>query len=146
MATVGQLIEDREHNILSISPESTVFEALQIMADKNIGALLVINDGNLVGIFSERDYARKVILKGKSSKDTSVGELMTRDVVYISPGESLENCMALMTAKHIRHLPVIDSEKLLGLVTLGDVVKKIISDRDFKINELEKYIRGGYEE
>ncbi len=146
MATVRQLIEDRERNIWSIPPESTVFEALQMMADKNIGALLVLNDGNLVGIFSERDYARKVILKGKSSKDTSVGELMTRDVVYISPGESLENCMALMTAKHIRHLPVIDSKKLLGLVTLGDIVKKIISDRDFKINELEKYIRGGYEE
>jgi CBS domain-containing protein len=146
MATVGQLLEERERNIWSISPESTAYEALQIMADKNIGALLVIYDGNLVGIFSERDYARKVILKGKSSKETSVSKLMTRDVVYISPGESLENCMALMTAKHIRHLPVIESKKLLGLVTLGDIVTKIISDRDFKIHELEKYIRGGFEE
>jgi CBS domain-containing protein len=142
MATVKQFLESKESNIWSISPEATVFEGLQVMADKNIGALLVTKDDKLVGIFSERDYARKVILKGKASKDTTIGELMTREVVYITPENSLDECMALMSAKHIRHLPILRNGRLLGLLTLGDVVKQILSNQEFKIQEMEKYITG----
>jgi len=143
MATVKQLLESKDNNVWSIAPETTVFEGLQVMADKNIGALLVTKDEKLVGIFSERDYARKVILKGKASKDTTIAELMTREVVYTTPDDSLDDCMALMTAKHIRHLPILKNNKLIGLLTLGDVVKQIISSQEFKIQEMEKYISGG---
>ena len=142
MATVQQLQESKDNNVWSISPETTVFEGLKVMAEKNIGALLVTRDDKLIGIFSERDYARKVILKGKASKDTTIGELMTREVVYTTPEASLDECMALMTAKHIRHLPILKNGKLTGLLTLGDVVKQIISNQEFKIQELEKYISG----
>jgi CBS domain-containing protein len=113
------------------------------MAEKNVGALLVIEKDKLMGIFSERDYARKVILKEKSSKNTSVGELMTREVIYINADSTLEESMALMTAKHIRHLPVLKNNQLIGIVTLGDVVRQIITDQKFAIRELEKYITGG---
>jgi CBS domain-containing protein len=143
MATVKQLLESKDNNVWSISPDATVFEGLQVMADKNIGALMVTKDDKLVGIFSERDYARKVILKGKASKDTTIGELMTTEVVYTTPDDSLDDCMALMTAKHIRHLPILKNDKLIGLLTLGDVVKQIISSQEFKIQEMEKYISGG---
>ena len=142
MATVKQLLESKDNNVWPISPETTVFEGLQVMAEKNIGALLVTRDEKLIGIFSERDYARKVILKGKASKDTTIGELMTREVVYTTPEDSLDECMALMTAKHIRHLPIINKGKLIGLLTLGDLVKQIMSNQEFKIQELEKYISG----
>lgn len=142
MATVKQLLESKDNHVWSISPETTVFEGLQFMAEKNIGALLVTRDDKLVGIFSERDYARKVILKGKTSKDTTIGELMTREVVYTTPEDSLDECMALMIAKHIRHLPILNNDKLIGLLTLGDLVKQIMSNQEFKIQELEKYISG----
>ncbi len=144
MNTVKQLLQTKGSNIWSIVPQASVYEALQMMADKNVGALLVIEEGKIVGIFSERDYARKIILKGKSSKDISVGEVMIQEVFYISPGDTLEDCMALMTVKHIRHLPVLENDQLIGIVTLGDVVTQIISDQKFKIQELEKYITGGY--
>ena len=143
MATVKNLLESKDNHVWSISPKTTVFDGLQVMADKNIGALLVTKDDKLVGIFSERDYARKVILKGKASKDTTIAALMTREVIYTTPENSLDECMALMSAKHIRHLPVISHDKLLGLITLGDVVKQIMSSQEFKIHELEKYISGG---
>ena len=116
----------------------------QRILNADVGVLLVIDKGRLVGIFSERNYARKVILKGKSSKETSVGELMTQEVFYINPEDTLQECMALMTAKHIRHMPVLENDQLVGVVTLGDVVKQIISDQKFFIGELEKYIYGGY--
>lgn len=145
MHTIEQLLEIKGKDIWSIAPQATAFEALQIMAQRNIGALLVIDRGKLVGIFSERDYARKVILKGKSSKETSVGELMTPEVLYVAPQDTLEESMALMTAKHIRHMPVLDKGNLKGMLTLGDVVKQIISNQEFTIKELEKYITGGYE-
>jgi len=145
MHTIEQLLEIKGKDIWSIAPQATAFEALQIMAQRNIGALLVIDRGKLVGIFSERDYARKVILKGKSSKETSVGELMTPEVLYLTPQDTLEESMALMTAKHIRHMPVLDKGNLKGMLTLGDVVKQIISNQEFTIKELEKYITGGYE-
>ena len=145
MHNIGTLLEAKGQEIWSIEPGETAFKALETMAKKNVGALLVIEKGKLVGIFSERDYARKVILKGKSSKETKVGELMTPDVLYAGPEDSLQESMALMTAKHIRHMPVIKDNKLIGMVTLGDVVKGIISEQKFTINELEKYISGGYE-
>jgi CBS domain-containing protein len=145
MNTIGQLLESKGKDIWSIVPNATVFEALRIMAQNNVGALLVIDKGKLVGIFSERDYARKVILEGKSSKDTAVGELMTKDVYYIDPKNTLHESMAVMTARHIRHMPVLDKDRLAGMVTLGDVVKQIIAEQEFTIRELEKYISGSYE-
>jgi len=143
--TIGQLLEAKGKDIWSISPHVTVFEALRIMAKKNIGVLLVIDKEKLVGIFSERDYVQKVILKGKSSKDTNVGELMTTEVFYIDPKNTLHECMAIMTVKHIRHMPVLENDQLIGMLTLGDVVKQIISEQEFTIRELEKYISGGYD-
>ena len=144
MYTVRQLLQAKGNQVWSIPPHTTVYAALQLMADKNVGALLIIQDGKVAGIFSERDYARKVVLKGKSSKTSTVGELMTREVLYISPDETIEECMALMTAKRTRHLPVLEDEKLIGIISIGDVVKEIISDREFTIRELERYITGGY--
>ena len=143
MRTLEQLLHVKGSDIWSIAPQATTYNALQIMAEKNVGALLVIEKEKLGGIFSERDYARKVILKDKSSKNTSVGELMTREVIYIDADSTLEESMALMTAKRIRHLPVLKNNRLIGIVTLGDVVKQIISDQKFAIRELEKYITGG---
>ncbi len=143
--TIGQLLEAKGKDIWSISPHVTVFEALRIMAKKDIGALLVIDKEKLVGIFSERDYAQKVILKGKSSKNTNVGELMTTEVFYIDPKNTLHECIAIMTVKHIRHMPVLENDQLIGMLTLGDVVKQIISEQEFTIRELEKYISGGYD-
>ena len=143
MRTVEQLLQVKGTDIWSIEPLTTTYNALEIMAEKNVGALLVMEKEKLVGIFSERDYARKVILKDKSSKNTSVGELMTREVIYIDAKSTLEESMALMTAKRIRHLPVLKNNRLIGIVTLGDVVRQIISDQQFAIRELEKYITGG---
>lgn len=140
MKTVGQLLELKGNKIFSIKPESSVYEALEVMADKDIGALLVMENEKLLGIFSERDYARKVILKGKSSKETKVGDMMTKTVFYVQPGKSMEDCMALMTEKKIRHLPVLDNEKLIGIITIGDVVNEVISEHKSKISLLQDYI------
>ena len=144
MYTVRHLLEEKGHQVWSIAPRATVYEALQLMADKNVGALLVIEGGDVAGMFTERDYARKVALQGRSSKTTAVGELMTHDVLYVSPDDTIENCMAIMTDKRLRHLVVMDGEKLAGIVSIGDVVKAIISDREFTIRELERYITGGH--
>ena len=143
MATVRQLLRTKGNEIWSVAPQATVYEALQIMSEKDVGALLVLDKGNLVGIFSERDYARKLILKGRFSKDTTVTELMTHEVLYVEPQSTIEDCMALMTAKRIRHLPVLEKERLIGIVTIGDVVKQIISDQEFTIQQLGTYITGG---
>ena len=138
-------MESKGYDIWSIAPQAPAYEAMQIMSEKDVGALLVIDDEeNLVGIFSERDYARKVILKGKSSKDTSVGELMTDVVFSIDPQDTIQDCMALMTTKHIRHLPVIKNERLIGIVTIGDVVNHIISSQELTIQQLERYVGEGY--
>ena len=145
MHNIDTLLKDKGKDIWSIEPRETAFKALETMAQRNVGALLVIDKGKLVGIFSERDYARKVILKGKSSKETTVGELMTQDVFYASPENTLQETMALMTTKHIRHMPVLKDGRLIGMVTLGDVVKQIISEQKFTIKELAKYISGGYD-
>ena len=142
MTTVKQILQEKESKLWIIHPDLAVFEALKIMADNNIGALLVVSKKNLVGIFSERDYARKVILQGKSSKDTAVSEIMITNVVYGRPDQSVEECMALMTDKRIRHLPVLDQGDLTGIISIGDVVKTIISDQEFTIQQLENYISG----
>ncbi len=143
MKTVDEVLKNKGHEIWTVSPLATVFQALELMAQKDIGALPVVQNGKLVGIFSERDYARKVILKGRASKDTAVSELMTQTVYYVCPDNSLEDCMALMTSRQIRHLPVLDRDRLVGIITLGDVVKRIISEQEFTIQELEKYVKGG---
>jgi len=142
MKTVTQLLRAKGHEILSVSPELPVFEALQVMADRNVGALLVVEGGGLVGIFSERDYARKVILKGKTSKETPVREIMSSHVLYVRPQQTIEECMALMTDKRVRHLPVLDDEKLVGVISIGDVVKAIIAEQEFVIEQLQNYITG----
>ena len=128
MKTVKDILKDPGREIWSVSPMTTAYEALEVMAEKDIGALLVFENEELVGIFSERDYARKVVLKGKASKDTPVSELMARQVFYVKPENTLNECMALMTLKHIRHLPVFDNNRVTGIITIGDVVKEIVSD------------------
>lgn len=142
MYSVKQILLSKGNQVWSIDPDSTVYEALQHMAEKDIGALLVLKSGKLVGIFSERDYARKVILRGRSSKDTRVGEIMTEKVIYVRPSQTTEECMALMTEKHIRHLPVMENNTLVGVISIGDVVKAIISKQEFVIEQLEHYITG----
>ena len=142
MKTVKQLLDTKGHNVWIIPPDASVYEALKLMADKDVGALLVLEAGKLVGIISERDYARKVILKGKFSKDTPVHEIMTTRLVYVRPEQTIQECMALMTDQHIRHLPVLAGEELVGLVSIGDLVKVIISEQEFLIQNLQDYIMG----
>ena len=142
--SIGQLLKAKGKDIWSINPQATAYEALQLMSEKNVGALLVIDKGKLVGLFSERDYARKVILKGKSSKGTSVAELMSIGLFTIEPKNTIIECMELMTAKRIRHVPVMENEKLIGIVTIGDVVNEIILNQEYIIKNLEQYISIGY--
>ena len=142
MKTVSMLLQSKGDDAWSVSPGTTVYDALVLMAEKNVGALLVVEGGRLVGIFSERDYARKVILQGKSSRHTSVGEIMTSRVVYVRPEQTIEECMALMTDKRIRHLPVLEGDRVIGVISIGDVVKAIISEQEFMIEQLENYIAG----
>jgi CBS domain-containing protein len=139
MKTVKDILRDPGREIWSVSPMTTAYEALEVMAEKDIGALLVLENEQLVGIFSERDYARKVILKGKASKDTPVSELMTRQVFYVKPENTLDECMALMTSEHIRHLPVFDNNRIIGIITIGDVVKEIISEQEITIKNMEQF-------
>lgn len=144
MTNVAKLLEFKGHETWSVTPQATVYEALQKMSEKETGAVLVIEEGKLVGIFTERDYARKLILKGRFSRDTAVSELMTRDVLYVDPKNSIKDCMFLMTNNRVRHLPVIDEGQLVGIVTVGDVVRQVISEQESTIEQLEKYITGGY--
>ena len=124
-----QVLNVKGNSVCSVAPQTPVYEALTVMAEYDVGAVLVLEDEQLIGIFSERDYARKVILKGKSSREITVGELMVKDVIYVSPEDTLGQCMALMTDKRVRHLPVLEDSKLAGLISIGDVVKQIISDQ-----------------
>lgn len=142
MKTVRDILRTKGHEVWSVRPDATLFEALEKMAEKNVGALLVMEGEKVVGIVSERDYARKIILKGKSSKETTVKEIMTQDTLYVDPDYKVEECMALMTDEHVRHLPVIEQDRLVGIVSIGDVVKAVISDKQFVIEQLEKYIGG----
>ena len=140
--TVKQVLQSKGHDFWYVDPEITAYDALAIMANKNVGALLVMEHGRLVGVFSERDYARKVILKGKSSKSTSVRELMTSKPICADPEMSVKDCMVMMTNSRIRHLPVIDKGVLVGIVSIGDVVNSIISGQEATILDLENYIAG----
>jgi CBS domain-containing protein len=142
MKIVGQLLQTKGSQVWSIDPEATVYEALKLMAAKGVGALVVVEAGQVVGIISERDYARKVSLQGKSDQTTPVREIMTSKVVYIRPEQSVEDCMALMTDKRIRHLPVLEDDRLVGVISIGDVVKAVISEQEFMIAQLENYITG----
>lgn len=141
---VKQILQSKGNEVWTIGKEALVFEALQLLADKGIGALLVVEQGKPVGVFSERDYARKVFLLGKSSKETRVGEVMHEKVMYVRPDQTLEECMALMTHKHVRHLPVMEDDKLVGLISIGDVVKAMIDEKEFMIEQLVKYVQAGW--
>jgi CBS domain-containing protein len=140
MQNVRKILSEKGSEVWSTSPGTTVFDALQLMADKDVGALPVVERGKLVGIFSERDYARKVILLGKTSKKTFVKEIMTPHVVYATLDMTNEQCLTLMTAKHIRHLPVVEGEAMVGMVSIGDLVRSIISEQKEMISQLEQYI------
>lgn len=140
MKTVSQLLQGKGSSVWSVTPDSSVYDALKLMAEKNVGALLVMSDGKLRGILSERDYARKVILVGKSSHDLAVSEIMSDKVVCIGPAQKVDECMALMSNKRIRHLPVLEAGKVIGLLSIGDLVKEVIADQQMTIRQLESYI------
>ncbi len=142
MKLVREILQKKGTNVWSITPESTVYEALQLMAEKNIGAVLVMKNDRVAGILSERDYARKVILKGKLSKDTLVKEIMSTLVIYVNTSLNVEECMALMINKKIRHLPVIDNGRLNGIISIGDVVNAVIDEKEFVIDQIVHYITG----
>jgi CBS domain-containing protein len=141
MQTLAQLLATKGSHVWSISPEATVFDGLRLMAEKNIGALLIVEDGQPVGMMSERDYARKIILDGRSSRDTRIRTIMSTELVHISPAESVERGLALMTQERVRHLPVLEGGMVLGLLSIGDLVKAMIQDQQFTIERLEHYIR-----
>lgn len=140
MKTLKQLLQIKGGTVHSVTPETRVFDALKLMADKNIGAVLVMSGGRIAGIMTERDYSRKVILLGKSSHDISVREIMSDKVLTVRPDQTAEECMALMTNKRVRHLPVMEGEKLVGLLSIGDLVKEVIADQEETIKQLESYI------
>ncbi|MFA6596711.1 MAG: CBS domain-containing protein [Ignavibacteriaceae bacterium] len=144
MKTVQQILSKKGNEIFSITPDSTMYDALKLMADKDVGALLVLADDKVLGIVSERDYARKIILKGKLSRETSVSEIMTAKVVSVTPTTHVDNCMEIMIEKHIRHLPVEENGKLVGLISIGDVVKAVIDEEEFVIEQLTSYIKGSH--
>ena len=140
MRTVRQLVDAKAHRLLSVAPEQTVYAALSKMAEHDIGALIVLQENKLVGIFSERDYARKIVLDGKTSKLTPISDVMTRKVVCVTTDRTADECMALMTEKRVRHLPVVDKKNVLALISIGDVVREMISDQRHTIEQLEQYI------
>ena len=142
--SVRLILKTKGSQIWSLAPGATVYEAISRMSEKNVGALLVVSEGKLVGIISERDYARKVILQGKSSKEILVGEVMTSPVITVTPDHTVDECMRIMTSHHIRHLPVLEGEKLAGAISLGDLVKAVISTQAETIQQLGNYITGKY--
>jgi CBS domain-containing protein len=142
MRTVKDILRAKGSKVYSISPDATVYEALNRMADKNVGAMLVFEGTDLVGLISERDYSRKTILKGRFSKETAVREIMTTEAATVHPDDDIEACMELFTDKHVRHLPVVEKGKVVGIVSIGDIVKSIIDYKEFIIEELENYIKG----
>ena len=140
--TVGALLDQKGRNVYSVEPTTTIYEALTLMAELNLGAVVVLDNEELVGIMSERDYARKVILEGRSSRDTLVSAIMTHGVETVTEDASVEECMAKMTAGRFRHLPVVEGESLIGLVSIGDIVKSVIEMQERLIGDLERYITG----
>lgn len=143
MKSVADILAGKGSAVFSVEPDVSVYHALEIMADKGVGALMVMDGDRLVGIMSERDYARKVILQGFASKDTRVSQIMTPKVVVVGPAATIEECMALMTDKRIRHLPVVEDDHVVGVVSIGDVVRELISHQEFIIEQLERYITSG---
>jgi len=142
MKTVKDVLKVKGQDVWAIEPGASVYDAMKLMADKEVGALMVVEGTKVVGIISERDYARKVVLLGRTSATTQVREIMTSQVVYAQPEENIEQCMALMTEKRVRHLPVMDQGRLVGVISIGDLVKSIISEQKFMIEQLERYITG----
>lgn len=143
MNSVRQLLHTKGSNIFSISPSASVYEALRKMADNDIGSLVVVEKGKLAGLFTERDYARKIALKGRSSMDTPVADLLDHETVYVTPDDTVEQCMALMTTRRTRHLPVLENDEVVGIVSIGDVVKQMIAEKDSMIEQLQRYVYGG---
>ena len=143
MSTVSSILSQKNSQVWEVTPDTTVYNALVIMSDRNVGALMVMDGDKLAGIISERDYTRKVILKDRASKQTLVKEIMVSDVFYVVPDQDLDSCLALMTEKRIRHLPVLDNGKLVGIISIGDLVKHIISDQKIRIEHLEQVISWG---
>lgn len=137
---IRQLLKEKGHDILTIGPDDTVYDAVKMMADNNVGALLVMDGDTLRGKISERDYARNVILRGRSSSDTRVGDVMSQNVVCARPDQSVEECMAVMTDKSVRHLPVLEDKRVIGIISIGDLVKSVIRDQQFVIDQLEHYL------
>lgn len=142
MTTVARILESKSRDIHVVRPEDTVADALQLMADKNVGAVLVVEGERLVGIFTERHYARNIFLKGRRSPTTLIGEVMEKKVIYVEPHQTAEACMALMTEKKIRHLPVLRDGRLVGIISIGDLLKSVIADEQFNIEQMVLYIRG----
>lgn len=142
MRTVRQLLAEKPAEIHAVAPEAPVIEAIRLMADRSVGALVVLRGGSLAGILSERDYARKVVLQGRSSADTPVGAIMTADVVTVAPDTSVPACMRLMTERRIRHLPVVEAGRVVGMVSIGDLVKAVIADQQEQLEQLQRYIAG----
>lgn len=142
MKSIRQMLETKGTRVFSITSDSNVYDALLVMAEMGVGALLVIDNDKLVGIFSERDYARRMVLKGKTSKNTPVKDIMTTSVITVSIDNTAQDCMNLMTDKHVRHLPVMEKDKVVGLLSIGDLVKETIAQQEFLINQLTRYIRG----
>ncbi len=143
MKTVAELLREKaNHAVVTVSPDSSVFDAIKTMADRGIGAVVVVEGDVVLGMLTERDYARKIVLQDRSSRTTQVRDIMTDSVYYVSPTDTREHCMAMMTERHFRHLPVIDNDKLIGLLSIGDLVKDVMSEQKFIIHELERYITG----
>lgn len=142
--TIDAILGQKGSEIFSVAADATVYEAIDLMAGKNVGALLVVQDGHLLGMISERDYTRKVMLRGKRSRETQVREIMSSDLTTVTPREPIENCLRMMTEKRIRHLPVVDGDALRGIVSIGDLVKWVIASQSAAIAHLENYISGGY--
>ena len=140
MTTLKMLLKDKGRDVWSVHPDDTVLDAIKMLAEKDIGALIVIKDDKPVGIFTERDYARNVYLKGKSSLDTAVHDVMVAPVICVKPDQTVDECMALMTAKRFRHLPIMDGDELVGMVSIGDLVKSVIAEQQFTIEQMEQYI------
>lgn len=142
MSTVRNILQTKGNAVYSISPDRSVYDALEELEEKNLGSLVVVENKKLIGVFTERDYARKVILKGRSSKETLVRDIMSSSPLFVSPDNTLNDCMQLMTDKFVRHLPVLENDELVGVVSIGDIVKYIIYEKDFIIENLEHYITG----
>lgn len=142
--TIDAILGQKGSEIFAISPETNVYQAIELMAQKNVGALVVVENGMLIGLFSERDYTRKITLRGKRSRETPVREIMSENLTTVTPHEPVENCLRMMTEKRIRHLPVVDGDMLRGIVSIGDLVKWVIASQSATIAHLENYISGGY--